>query len=77
MNACVRAGREGADQHALDQLVRVLVHQLAVLEGAGLGLVRVAAQVLLDVAVREEARLLAHREARAAAPAQARAPRAP
>ena len=66
------AGRVGADHDALDQLVRVLVHQLAVLEGARLGLVRVAAQVLLDVAVRQEARLLAHREAGAAAAAQAR-----
>ena len=66
------ARREGADQHALDQLVRVLVHQLAVLEGPGLGLVRVAAQVLLGVAVGKEARLLAHREPRASAAAEAR-----
>ena len=72
MNALLMPGRVGGDHDALDQLVRVPVHQLAVLEGARLGLVGVAAEVLLDVAVREEARLLAHREAGAAAAAQPR-----
>ena len=44
MNALVRARRVGGDDHALDQLVRVLLHQLAVLERARLGLVGVAAR---------------------------------
>src|SRR5215213_7630135 len=66
------SGRVGADHDALDQLVRVLVHQLAVLERPRLGLVGVAAEVLLGIAARQEARLLAHREAGAASTAQAR-----
>ncbi len=67
-----RPGRHRADRDALDQAVRVLEHQLAVLERAGLGLVGVAAEVLVHVSVWQEARLLAHREAGAAAAAQAR-----
>jgi len=70
--AAVRAGGARRDRDPLDQLVGVLLHQLAVLEGARLGLVGVAAQVLVHVAARQEARLLAHREARPAAPAKPR-----
>ena len=54
--AAVRPGGAGGDGDPLDQLVRVLLHQLAVLEGAGLGLVGVAAEVLVHVAARQEAR---------------------
>ena len=72
MNAAGCPGRHRADRDPLDEAVRVLEHQLAVLERARLGLVGVAAQVLVHVALRQEARLLAHREAGAAAPAQAR-----
>ena len=67
----VRAGRVGRDDHALDEHVRGLLHQLAVLERAGLGLVGVAHEVLVHRALGQEGRLLAHREARAAAAAQA------
>ena len=67
----VGPGGVGADQHALDQLVRIAVNQLAVLERPRLGLVGVAAQVLVDFAVGQEAGLLAHREAGAAAAPQA------
>ena len=59
-----------ADDAALDQQVRVLLHQQAVLERARLGLVRVAAEVLVHRALGQEAGLLAHREAGAAASAQ-------
>ena len=65
-------GGEGGDRDPLDQLVGVALHQLAVLEGARLGLVRVAAEVLLHLAARQEGGLLAHREAGAAAPPQPR-----
>ena len=65
-----------ADDAALDQQVGVLLHQQPVLERARLGLVGVAAQVLVHRALGDEARLLAHREAGAAATAQARTPRA-
>ncbi len=58
---------------ALDELMRVLLHQLAVLERAGLGLVGVADDVLLHVALGQERGLQAHGEAGAAAAAQARA----
>ena len=67
------AGGERGDRDPLDQLVRVALHQLAVLEGARLGLVGVAAEVLVDAAAAgQEAGLLAHREAGAAAAAQPR-----
>ena len=49
-----------------------MLHQLAVLEGAGLGLVGVAAEVLGHLAAGEEGGLFAHREAGTAAAAQAR-----
>ena len=67
-----RAGGHRRDRDALDEQVRVLEHQLAVLEGARLGLVGVAAEVLVHVPARQEARLLAHREAGAAASSQPR-----
>ena len=52
--------------------MRVLLHQQAVLERARLGLVGVAAEVLVHRPLGDEGRLLAHREAGAAAAAQAR-----
>ncbi len=64
-------GGEGGDRDPLDQLVRVALHQLAVLEGAGLGLIRVAAEVLGHLAAGQEGGLFAHRESGAAAAAQA------
>ena len=67
----LRARREGGDDHALDEHVRALLHELAVLERAGLGFVGVADEVLVDVDLRDERDLLAAREARAAAAAQA------
>ncbi len=70
MNASADAGRPGGDHDPLDQHVRALLHQLAVLEGAGLGLVRVADQVLASRALGQEGDLLAHRKAGAAATAQ-------
>ena len=58
---------------ALDQPVRVAEHDLAVLERSGLRFVRVDAEVgRLARALREEARLAAHREPGAAAAAQVR-----
>src|SRR6185312_10850088 len=65
-------GGERGDRDPLDQLVRVALHQLAVLEGARLGLVGVAAEVLGHFAAGQERGLFAHREAGAAAAAQAR-----
>ena len=72
MKERLRARRVGGDDDPLDQRVRRLLHQFAVLEGARLGLVRVADEVLVHRALRQERDLLAHREARAAAAAQAR-----
>ena len=61
------------DRHAFDDDVRVVHEDVAVLEGAGLALVGVAAQVLgAGELTRHEAPLQARGEARAAAPAQAR-----
>ena len=68
----VGPGGERRDHDALDELVRVLLHQLAVLERPRLGLVGVAAQVLVHLATGQEGDLLAHREAGAAAAAKAR-----
>ncbi len=72
--AGVRAHREAGDQAALDQQMRIVPHDLAVLAGAGLGLVGID-----DEIVRPAVRLLRHerpfqagREAGAAAAAQAR-----
>ena len=62
-----------ADRQALDQRVRVVAQDVAVVAGAGLALVGVAHQVLLHRRVaRHEAPLDAGRKARAAAAAQAR-----
>ena len=72
MNARSMLAPRGGDHDALDQHVRGLLHQLAVLEGAGLGLVGVADEVLVRVALRQEGDLAARREAGAAAAAQAR-----
>ena len=65
-----RAGGQRRDRDPLDQLVRVLLHQLAVLERARLRLVGVAAQVLRHLAAGQERGLLSHREAGPAAAAQ-------
>ena len=72
--AGMRPHGEAGDQAALDQKMRVVPHDLAILAGAGLRLVGVHDQV-----VRPAVRLLGHerpfeagREAGAAAPAQAR-----
>jgi hypothetical protein len=64
--------REAGDHHALDQLVRILMHDVAVLEGAGLGFVGVADEVdrLAALAV-DERPLHAAGETGAAAAAQA------
>ena len=75
MKAVVRADRVGRSDHALDEEVRDAQHDLAVLEGAGLGLVGVDDEVdrlgrVLGLG--QEARLAAHREARAAAAAHVR-----
>ena len=71
--AGVRAHGEAGDQAALDQQMRIVPHDLAVLAGAGLGLVGID-----DEIVRPAVRLLGHerpfeagREAGAAAAAQA------
>ena len=64
--------REGADDHALHQHVRVGHHQRDVLAGPRLGLVGVDDEVLrLGVVLRDEGPLHAGREAGAAATAQA------
>ena len=68
--ALVGARGDRADDAALDQEVRVLLHEESILEGAGLRLVRVAAEVLVHRALGDEARLLPHREAGAAAAAE-------
>ena len=71
--AGVRAHGEGGEQRALDQQVRIVPHDLAVLAGAGLGLVRIDHEVGGPrIALGHERPLEAGREARAAAPAQAR-----
>ena len=62
------AGGVGGDHDPLEQHVRGLLHQLAVLEGAGLGLVGVAHEVLVHPALGQERDLLAHLEPCAPAP---------
>ncbi len=64
--------RIGGDGDALDEHVRALLHQLAVLERPRLGLVGVADQVLDHVAVGQEGDLAPHLESGAAAAADAR-----
>src|SRR5690606_4303623 len=66
------ADRIRADQRTLDQLVRVALHDLAVLEGTRLALVSVDGDVSGFRVLRDEAPLHAGGEARAAAPAQPR-----
>ena len=71
--AGVRAHGEGGEQRALDQQVRIVPHDLAVLAGAGLGLVRVDHEIAgPGIALGHERPLEAGREAGAAAAAQAR-----
>ena len=69
----LRADRPAADQAALEQQVRVALHQHVILERAGLALVGVAGDVLRQRRVLEdELPLHAGRESGAAAAAQAR-----
>ena len=71
--AGVRAHREGGEQRALDQQMRIMPHDLAVLAGAGLRLVGVDHEIGRPrIALGHERPLEAGREARAAAAAQAR-----
>ena len=65
--------RPAGDQAALDQEMRIVPHDLAVLAGAGLGLVGVDHEIVRPVAdrLRHERPFHAGREARAAAAAQA------
>ncbi len=66
------AHREGRDDHALDDDVRVELQDVAVLAGARLAFVGIADEVLLPrERAGHEAPLQARREARAAAAAQA------
>src|SRR5439155_201041 len=70
--ALVRPNREAANDDPLDHLVRVILHQGAVLAGAGFALVGVAHDILgLGDVLRHEAPLHAGIESRAAASAQA------
>src|SRR5690606_8038745 len=67
-----RAQRVGRDGHALDQLMRVVTDDVAVLERAGLALIRVADQIFNAVVVtRHETPLETGRKTCAAAAAQA------
>src|SRR5690606_11370409 len=67
-----RADRVAADRHTLDNRVRVVAQDVAVLAGAGFGFVRIADDVLLaGRAARHEAPFEARREARAATTAKA------
>jgi hypothetical protein len=69
--ADLRAKHVAGDRHTLDQLVRVVAQDIAVLEGARLALVAVADDVLVALeGARHEAPLQACREARTAATAQ-------
>ncbi len=63
---------EARDDHALDQLVRILIHDLAIFERAGLGFVGIADEInrLAALAVNETP-LEAAGKTRAAATAQA------
>ena len=65
-----QSGRVARDQAALDQLVRIALHQEPVLVGAGLGLVAVDDEVTRPDALRGEAPLHAGRETGAAASEQ-------
>ena len=59
------------DNHALNQLMRVLLHNHAVFEGSRLALVRIAAQVAQLIILSEKAPFHAGGEACASTPAQA------
>ncbi len=68
----VRPHGEGREQAALDQMVRIVPHDLAVLAGAGLRFVAVDDEVgRAGIVLRHERPLEAGREAGAAATAQA------
>src|SRR5690606_17958368 len=68
-----RADRVACDRHALDQRVRVVAQNVAVMARAGFALVGVADEVLLPGRVRRHERELeAGREARAASAAETR-----
>ncbi len=72
--ANMRAHREGGDEAALDQLVRIVAHDVAILAGAGFGFVRVDHQVMGTAIrlLRHEGPFEAGREAGAATAAQTR-----
>ena len=61
--ALAETERVAGDEAALDQLVRVTLHEKAILVGAGLGLVAVDHEVVRELAGRHEAPLDARREA--------------
>ena len=69
----VRAHGETGNQTALDQQMRIVPHDLAILAGAGLGLVGVDHEIMRPAVrlLRHERPLQAGRKAGAAAPAQA------
>jgi hypothetical protein len=70
--ALLAAGRVGGDRHRLHHGERVALHQHAVLEGPGLGLVGVADQVVRPARLaRDRVPLASHRERGAAAPDEA------
>ena len=73
MKAVLRAHGEAGDQAALDEGVRIVPHDLAVLAGAGLGLVGVDDEIVRPAVglLRHERPFEAGREAGAAAAAQA------
>ncbi len=71
----VGAHREGGEQAALDQRVRIVAQDFAVLAGAGLGFVGVDDEIMRALGIDDlghERPFEAGRKARAAAPAQAR-----
>jgi hypothetical protein len=73
--AGVRAHREAGDQAALDEKMRIVPHDLAILAGARLGLIGVHDQVVRPAVfrlLRHERPFETGREAGAAAPTQAR-----
>ncbi len=72
--AGMRAHREGGDEAAFDELLRIVTHDVAILAGAGLGLVRVHHEIMRTAIglLRHEGPFEAGREARAATTAQTR-----
>ncbi len=68
-----RAHREAGDQAAFDEQMRIVPHDLAILAGAGLGLVGIDHQIARTAVLallRHERPFHAGRKSRAAAPAQ-------